>query len=161
MDLPELKKRLTEIESELDSGAFVSFATVPTPGGDLRVVVTDRLRKACRKGKIWKSPAMLTALKNAQYGLDRNRSRSRGGSDGIFLLDRTFHPPNEMMRKLFDRFLDKPDPLVALLMSRLKVRLDDLIPVRVVSHHMRLLGVLVERPEATLVLVDYDDTKDA
>jgi hypothetical protein len=125
------------------------------------LVVSDRLRRACRKGKVWKSNAMLTALKNAAYGLDRDHARSRGGADGVFMLDRDFRPANEMMRKIFDRFLDKPNPLVAQIAARYGAPLAALLPVRVVSHHMRLLGVCIESGDGKrLVLVDYDDTKD-
>ena len=66
----------------------------------------------------------------------------------------------EFVDSNFDRFLDKPDPLLAVRVSRLAVSTDDLLAVRVVSHHMRLLGVLVERENAShLVVVDYDYTK--
>ncbi|TGN99759.1 hypothetical protein PN36_33795 [Candidatus Thiomargarita nelsonii] len=43
------------------------------------------------------------------YGFDEKQARSRGGADGIFLLDRHFTPKNEMMKKLFDGFLDQPN----------------------------------------------------
>lgn len=159
MELSALKKRLSDIEDDLDNEPMLELCRFETPGRTVVVWVTDRFRRSCRKGKVWKSNAMLTALKNAQYGLDRTRPRSRGGTDGVFLLDRGFRPPNEMMRKIFDRFLDKPDPFVAVLASRLATSAEDLVPVRVVSHHMRLLGVLVEQEDASqLVLVDYDDT---
>ena len=103
---------------------------------------------------------MLTALKNAAYGLDRERTRSRGGADGIFLLDRDYRPANEMMRKIFDRFLDKPDPLVAVIAERYRVSPEAMLPVRVVSHHMRLLGVFIDAGDRVqIVLIDYDDTK--
>ncbi len=66
-----------------------------------------------------------------------------------------------MMRKVFDRFLDKPDPLVASITTAFGVSPDVLAPVRLVSHHLRLIGVLVTRGNAAqLVLVDYDDTKE-
>jgi hypothetical protein len=38
---------------------------------------------------------------------DERQARSAGGRDGIFAMGRTFRPANEMMTKLFDRFLDK------------------------------------------------------
>ena len=42
----------------------------------------------------------------------------------------------------------------------LETNLKDLLPVRLVSHHMRLLGLLKKNNQAdVLVLVDYDDTK--
>ena len=157
--LSELKTRITEIEATLESAPLVELCRFETPTGPLIVWLTDRIRESCRRGRIWKSPAMLTALKNARYGLDRARARSRGGADGVFVLDRDFQPPNEMMRKLFDRFLDKPDPLVEVLVSRFGTPVETFVPVRVVSHHMRLLGVLVQDEEVSqLVIVDYDDT---
>jgi len=160
MELLTLKTQLSQIEAELDKAPVVELCRFDVSGGKVVVWITHRLRRSCRRGKVWKSNAMLTALKNARYGFDRTRPRSRGGADGVFLLDRGFQPPNEMMRKLFDRFLDKPDPLVAVIASRFAVRAEDLVAVRVVSHHMRLLGVLVEGDRAShLVLVDYDDTE--
>ncbi len=156
MDLAELEERLDAIED----AEIAELVTFPTPFGAVTVWITARLRKACRKRKIWKSPGMLTALKNAAYGLDPARQRSRGGADGIFLLDRAFRPENEMMRKVFDRFLDKPDPLVSTIAATFSVVPTALTPVRLVSHHLRLLGVLATQGTAAqLVLVDYDDTE--
>ncbi|WP_035604749.1 hypothetical protein [Haloferula sp. BvORR071] len=66
-----------------------------------------------------------------------------------------------MMRKIFDRFLDKPDPLAGILSAKFGVAIGDFVAVRIVSHHMRLLGVMVKREGiSNLALVDYDDTKD-
>lgn len=162
MEPSELKQRLTAIETDLDRLPVVKLGTFDTPTGSITVALTDRLRKRCRKGRVWKSSAMLTALKNVRYGFDPQRARSRGGADGIFLLDRDFRPANAMMRKIFDRFLDRPDPLVAVLAEWLSVRADALVPVRVVSHHLRLLGVLAQRADGQgLALVDYDDSDGA
>jgi predicted RecB family endonuclease len=59
---------------------------------------------------------------------------------------------------LFDRYLDRADSGAQELAQTLGVELARFLPVRVVSHHMRLLGVLHRSEEAdTLVLVDYDD----
>ena len=110
MDLTEVKQRLSATEKELKNQDVVKFAMFETPYGELIVNITGRLRHQCRKGKVWKSNAMLTALKNAAYGFNKNSSKSRGGADGIFLLDRGHRPRNMMMKKMFDRFLDKPDP---------------------------------------------------
>ena len=159
MDLAALKAGLAAVEASLANEPVVELERFATPQGSMVVSITDRLRKLCRKGKVWKSNAMLTALKNVQYGLDPARPRSRGGSDGVFLLDRGFKPPNAMMRKLFDRFRDKPDPLVVVLATRLAARAEEFVPGRVVSHAMRLLGILVQREDVTnLALVDYDDS---
>jgi hypothetical protein len=96
-------------------------------------------------------------LKNAASGYDEQKARGVGGRDGIFLLDRAFRPANEMMRKLFDRFFDNPTSGATELAAALGVPLVALLPVRLVSHHLRLLGVLARRSDADwLVLVDCD-----
>ena len=100
---------------------------------------------------------MLAALTNASYGFDPASPRSRGGADGLFLVDRTFKPPNSMMAKLFVQFIDKPDPLVPALVRQFGAPLEEWIPVRLVSHHLRLLGVLVRAQDrCCLILVDHD-----
>ncbi len=103
---------------------------------------------------------MLTALKNAAYGFDERQSRSLGGRNGIFIIDRDFHRPNEMMAKLFDRFLDRRGSGAQELADALATPLPHLLPVRLVSHHMRLLGVLARKADGDwLVLVDCDRTE--
>ena len=160
MDLAEAKQKLNQVDKSLIDESLAIFEEFDTPYGVLRVFITDRLRRKCRKGKIWKSSAMLTALKNAAYGFDVTAARSRGGVDGIFQIDRAHKPVNSMMKKLFDQFLDKPDPLVAILLDFMDLPIDHWFPVRLVSHHMRLLGILsLTYDHAQLVLVDYDNEK--
>ncbi len=160
MDLIEAKRRLVDIEGELPEHEIVEFAAFQTPYECLTVSVTDRLRRRCRKGGMWKSKGMLTALKNSAYGYNPDVVRSRGGADGIFLLDRGHRPANSMMKKMFDRFLDKPDLLATTISRQLDVEVSDLLPVRLVSHHMRLLGVMAyNKEESHLVLIDYDNEK--
>ena len=160
MDLAEAKALITGSEHELPQQAFVVIHTFERDGRELRLALTDRLRKSCRRGRVWKSKALLTAIKNAQYGFDASHARSPGGSDGIFVLTRDHRPPNNMMRKVFDRFLDRPDSGSQAIAAALHCTPSSLIPVRLVSHHMRLLGVVHRSGEGdTLVLVDYDDTK--
>ena len=66
-----------------------------------------------------------------------------------------------MMKKLFAQFLDKPDPLLETLTAYLQTPDSEWFAVRLVSHHLRLLGVLsTSTPRDRLVLVDYDDEKD-
>ena len=158
MTLIEAKTTIERIEGSLSALPFVVAHTFSIDGRSLHVAITDRLRRRCRKGRAWKSPAFLTAFKNAQYGFDPNRAHSPGGADGIFVLTRGHRPANAMMTKIFDRFLDKPDSGAAEIADYLGVELQSLIPVRLVSHHLRLLGCLHrgERDD-TLVLVDYDD----
>ncbi|MDB5035804.1 MAG: hypothetical protein JWQ98_3045 [Chlorobi bacterium] len=160
MTLTEARDILEAIEPALPSAPFVTAHTFARDGRALHLALTERFMRRTRKGRVWKSGPLLTALKNAAYGFDEDRARSTGGSDGIFLLDRSFTPRNEMMRKIFDRYLDKPGSGATDVAEHLKASPDDLLAVRLVSHHMRLLGVLHRtRDEDWLVLVDYDDTK--
>lgn len=160
MDLRTAKNKITEIESQLAEAPFLAFGSFTRDGRVLHVSLTERLRRRCRKVGVWKSKEFLTALKNVEYGIDEKRLRSRSGLDGIFLLDRDFKPENEMIRKLFDRYIDKPHSGVNEVAKSLGVKADSLIGVRVVSHHMRLLGVLSRGENKDwLVLVDFDNTK--
>lgn len=116
-----------------------------------------RLKKRALKNRVWKSKSMLKALKNAAYGFDEKQARSRGGTDGIFLLDRHFIPKNEMMKKLFEGFLDQPNSEVMDIATVLSVEPSVFLPVRLVSHDLRLLGVLYRaEKEDWLILVDCD-----
>jgi hypothetical protein len=153
----EAKDRLKAIEPALAAAPFVEFHGFEREGRTLHVALTERLRKAARKEGVWRSREMFASLKNAAYGFQEHQARSAGGRDGIFLLDRSFRPANEMMHKLFDRFLDKPDSGAEELATALETSLAELLPVRLVSHHLRLLGVLArgERDD-WLVLVDCD-----
>jgi hypothetical protein len=157
MELGEAKERLKAIESELETSPFVVFHTFERSGRLLHLALTARFEKCARKEGVWRSREMFATLKNAAYGFDEKHARNTGGRDGIFLLDRDFLPPNEMMRKLFDRFLDKSGSGAAELANVLGVSQAELLPVRLVSHHMRLLGVLACKADADwLVLVDCD-----
>ena len=157
MELAEAKERLKEVEGSLDDAPFVLFHTFDGGARPLHVALTGLLRKHARKAGVWRSREMLATLKNAAYGFDERRARSVGGRDGLFLLDRDFRPPNEMMRKLFDRFLDHPGSAAPTLAAALGVPVTELLPVRLVSHHLRLLGVLARREDGDwLVLVDCD-----
>lgn len=160
MTLQEAKDKIALIENDLNDKPFVVLHTFERNQRRLYLALTERLRKKARKGRIWKSAAFLTALKNAEYGFDEKQSRSIGGADGVFLLDRTFRPVNAMMRKIFDQFLDKPDSGAHDIAQQLGLTIDELKAVRLVSHHLRLLGVLGRKDsEDWLILVDYDDTK--
>ena len=157
MEPAEMKSRLKAIEGELPGAAFVPFHTFTREGRALHICLTERLRKHARKEGVWRSREMFATIKNAAYGFDERHARSVSGRDGVFLLDRTFTPANEMMRKLFDRFLNKPGSGAEELADALGVTLSELLPVRLVSHHLRLLGVLAHKPDADwLVLVDCD-----
>jgi len=157
VDLAEAKARLKVVEGQLADAPFVEFHAFAREGRTLHLALTARLRKTARKEGVWHSRGMIATLKNGAYGYDERQARSVGGRDGIFLLDRTFRPANVMMHKLFDRFLDNPGSGAEELAAALGVPLAQLLPVRLVSYHLRLLGVLARREAADwLVLVDCD-----
>lgn len=157
MELADSKDKVKAIEGLLTDAPFVVFHTFVCEGRALQFALTERLRKAARKEGVWRSREMLVTLKNAAYGFNDQHARSVGGRDGIFVVDRTFRPANEMMAKLFGRFLDKPGGGAEELATAVGVSLAELLPVRLVSHHLRLLGVLARKQDADwLILVDCD-----
>lgn len=157
MEPAQAKEKLKALEGTLADVPFAEFHVFEREGRRLHVAVTALLHKCARKEGAWRSREMLATLKNAAYGFDETQARSVGGRDGIFLMDRNFRPPNEMMRKLFDQFLDRPGSGAEEAAAALGVAVGELLPVRLVSHHMRLLGVLARREgEDWLVLVDCD-----
>ena len=160
MEIKDLRYKLTEIETLLPDSVFVSLNTFERNGKRLGLYLTKRFYHECKKGRVWKNLQMLTALKNARYGFDEKQAMSPGGFDGIFLLTRTHKPKNQMMKKMFDQYIDKPKSGADEVAKALKTSLERLLPVRLVSHHIRLLGLLKQGAEEdTLVLVDYDNTK--
>ena len=151
---------MAQAEVGLANATFVVVHEFERDGRPLTLAITDRLRRTCKKARVWQSKPLLTALKNAEYGFDPNHLHSSGGADGLFLLTRDFRPRNEMMKKLFDRYLDKMGSGAELIADEMRVPLAELLPVRLVSHHMRLLGLLRHADGGDfLVLVDFDDTK--
>jgi len=159
MTLEEWKQKVAGVENRFAGEPFVHLHTVERGARPLQIALTERLRHRARRERRWKSVPFLTALKNVEYGFDETKARSLGGADGIFLLDRGFAPRNEMVRKLFDRYLDRPGSGVDEVAATLGARREQLLAARVVSHHMRLLGVLWRGPSADwLVLVDLDDS---
>jgi len=157
MQIAEAKEKLMEAETGLAGGTISLFHEFERDGRNLRVYITPRFVRGTKKGRVWKSKEMLTALKNASYGLDPDHARSRGGRDGVFLLDRAHTPVNEMMRKIFDRFLDKHGSGAEEIAASLGVPLRELAAVRLVSHHIRLLGVVSRGDDSDLlVLLDWD-----
>lgn len=160
MNLDEAKQKVATIAPDLADAPFVVLHTFERNRRLLHLALTERFYRACRKGKVWQSQAFLTAIKNAEYGFDPHLARSRGGRDGIFLLDRSYTPKNPMMAKLFDRYLDVPERGVDRIAKALGTEVDHLQAARLVSHHLRLLGVVWQDTAADwLVLVDYDDSK--
>lgn len=160
MTLEQARVAVDAVEDCLSNHVYAVAHTFERNGRRLNLAVTERLPNACRKGRIWKSKPFLTAFKNGERGFDPIRAHSPGGSDGIFVLTRNHRPANAMMTKIFTRFLDKPGSEAMDIIKGLGTTPDDVVPVRLVSHHMRLLGLLHKGDnEDTLVLVDYDDSK--
>jgi hypothetical protein len=159
MRLHEARSLIERAEARLSREFIVNVGEFDRDGRHLEVYLTQRFFHQCRRGRVWKSKAFLTAFKNLAYGFDERLARSAGGRDGIFLLDRSYLPRNEMMRKIFDRYLDKPGSGAEEVARLLSTTTDALYAVRVVSHHMRLLGVMHRSAQTdAVVLVDYDDT---
>ena len=157
MKLRETRARVRKIEVRLAQELTVRFHTFERNGRRLHVSLTDRLRKNAEKEALWRSRELAVTLNNAAYGYDEMMPRSGSGRDGIFLMDRSFRPVSPMMRKLFDGFLDKKGSGAQEIAADLSTSVADLLPVRLVSHHMRLLGVLHRADDVdSLILVDCD-----
>lgn len=71
-----------------------------------------------------------------------------------------YRPANAMMRKLFDRFLDRDGSGAQDLLAAMGAGLDQVVPVRLVSHHLRLLGLLQRGPQRDLLVLVDDDTRE-
>lgn len=160
--LEALKTQLRTIQHQLPEHVMLTLMVCTREEHTLHVHLTQRFYKRARKAKMWASKGMLTALKNASYGFDPSNARSRGGADGLFLLDRHFTPANTMMKLMFDGFLDKETQLIEDFAEHLDVPTSAFQAARLVSHHTRLLGLLVQLETYThFILVDLDHTKRA
>lgn len=159
MNLEELKKRIKGLESQIKEKLITWISADTINNRQMHVGLTPMLIKKCRKGKVWNGKEFLITLKNFKYGFDETRKRSSGGYDGIFMMDRNFRPYNSMQKKLFDQFIDKPGTEYKNIITHLGADATNIIPVRLVSHHMRLLGILCRSDQDYLVLVDYDNEK--
>jgi hypothetical protein len=154
-ELAALRAEIEAVEGRLAEEAFVTLRPVVRDGRAMHVVLTQRFHRLARRARLWRSTALVVTLKNAGYGFDPGRARSVGGRDGIFLLDRGVDGP--MTRKVFGRFLDRADSGAAELAEHLGTTVDRLQAVRLVSHHLRLLGVLHRgASEDRLAIVDFD-----
>jgi hypothetical protein len=156
-EIEQLEEELREIEPRLADLPYVLLRTFERNGRLLHRCVTDRLRRRAQRERVWGTRAMLGTVANAAHGFDEQRARSLRGRDGIFLLDRAHRPANAMMRKMFGGYLDRPDSGADAVAAALEVERTSLLPVRLVSHHLRLLGVFACKPDADfLILVDCD-----
>lgn len=160
MNIEETRQKLDACESKLNYEELVEFATFETGETKLQLYLSATFKRNCKKKKIWKSKAFFITLKNAKYGLDPLGARSRGGKDGVFMLDRNFSPKNTMQKKIFDQFIDKPSSSFYQIVQELHLSTDKIKAVRIVSHHMRLLGIYQRIKDVdTIVLVDFDNSK--
>lgn len=160
MELREIRTRVEAIETQLGCAPFVELASFRREEGALRIALTDRFRRQAERAGVWCSDGMLKNLLQAGHGLRKDRMRSLGGDDGIFVLDRNFRPENVMMRRIFGEFLDRRPAELESILGRLGCSLDHLKAVRVVSHHLRLLGIVAACDlDEWLILVDVDPTK--
>ena len=72
----EIKSAITDAEAMLPREGFVIACSFERNGRVLRVGITERFRKACKKGRVWKSKPFLATFKNAEYGFDETHARS-------------------------------------------------------------------------------------
>ena len=159
MEIAEIRSLLEDIDERLDSENIVLFDRFIRNDTAIDLYLTSYLKRNLKKGRRWKSKEFCQTLKNAEYGFDTNTAMSRGGKDGIFLITREFKPKNPMMEKVFDRFIDKAESGVEIVLARFGVRRENLKAVRLVSHHMRLLGLSIKTPTGqAVVLIDYDQS---
>ncbi|MDC0670560.1 hypothetical protein [Nannocystis radixulma] len=154
-ELAELREALDAAEARFTADEFVELPAAERDGRTIRVVLTRRFYRLARRARIWRGAALVITLKNARYGFDPNRARSLGGRDGVFLLDRGID--NSMTRKIYGQFFDRTYSGAAEVAAFLSATLAELQAIRLVSHHMRLLGVLYRGTSADwLVIVDFD-----
>lgn len=65
-----------------------------------------------------------------------------------------------MQRKIFDQFIDKENSGFKEILKKLGFPKNKINAIRVVSHHMRLLGIhFAGKDSDIIVLVNYDNTK--
>ncbi|MEI7492599.1 MAG: hypothetical protein WCK92_14455 [Bacteroidota bacterium] len=161
LKLDELKLRVKVIAEELESNEISKVDEFIVNGFSYKLYFTKTFFRNCKKNKIWNTPGFLTALKNTKYGFNRETPRSIGGKDGIFVLDRYHKPKNSMQHKIFDRLIDNPDSKLKFYLRSLGLPITNTIAIRIVSHHLRLLGILVEKDSIyNLVLLDCDNEKE-
>lgn len=160
MDIKQTKQRIIEIENDLKNKGIIEFNRAMVNGRSQITYITSLLKKNCKKKRVWKSKEFLITLKNINYGIDNSNFRSKSGKDGIFILDRNYLPKNEMQRKIFDQFIDKENSDFKEILKELDLPENRLNAIRVVSHHMRLLGIhFAGKDSDIIVLVNYDNTK--
>lgn len=157
MQIENIKSRLSALEDELAESLLVSYEDFEVNGKSFKVYLSRSLRKRARKARVWKTNEFCITLRNVKYGLDPDSAKSKGGRDGVYLLDRDFKPANEMQKRIFDQFIDKQNSDYATIVDALKLSHERIRAVRVVSHHMRLLGIChTGKEEDILVIVDVD-----
>lgn len=145
------------MDNELSKSLIVSYEDFVVNGKPFKVYLSGSLKKHARKARVWKTNEFCLTLRNVKYGLDQNSTKSKGGRDGVYLLDRNFRPANEMQKRIFDQFIDKPSSDYAAIVDALELAHERVRAVRVVSHHMRIVGIHhSSSTEDILVLVDVD-----
>lgn len=160
MEISEAKKKVDESEELLKTEIIAEIDRREVNDRTLVTFISNDLMKKCKKGKLWKSQQFYITLKNIKYGLEQNQMRSVSGRDGIFLVDRDYKPKNSMQTKIYDRFIDNESSAFESIVERLSLDKRMIKGVRVVSHHLRLLGILDRKiNEDVIVLVDFDNEK--
>ena len=159
-ELKELLALAATNIGELPEGGMRSVCVFSRDDHEIEVRIIPSFVRSCRRQREWLTKRLLATMLNVRYGYDAQNSRSRGGRDGIFRVDREHRPKNSMIRELHDRFLNDPEGAAQEVGDGLGTSTGNLLAVRVVSHHMRLLGVLkLGTTKSVLVLIGVDRTK--
>lgn len=157
LQIEDVKSRLAVLESDLTASLLVHYEDFTVNQRSYRVYLCQKLMKQARKNRVWKSKEFCITLRNVKYGLEQDSARSRGGRDGIYLLDQNFKPYNDMQRRIFDQFINNPASDFIAITKELDLSTAHIKAVRVVSHHMRIVGIYHTGVETdTLALVDVD-----
>jgi len=162
LSIKDLKQRLKDLGKPIYKNGITALSH--NEENHTWVYITEDFVRKCKKAKIWNTPAFLSTLRNCWYGIDVKKMKSPGGKDGIFVIDRNYKPKNEMQRKIFDQFIDKENSLFKIACLYFDKKEEDAIAVRIVSHHMRLLGIMFRDTNQShtanlILLVDFDKTK--
>lgn len=104
--IEELKSTLKALSKDMVEKSIILLDSYEINNKKYNLYLTNQFYRNCKKGKVWLNNDFLITLKNAKYGIDKDNMRSKGGKDGIYLVDRKFQPKNLMQTKIYDRFID-------------------------------------------------------
>lgn len=167
LSLEQLKNNLkamlaSEAGNRTDAAFLELTGDIDGQPFQLAVRLSPSFLQSVRKNRLQGQAALYNAYGNLKYGYDPVRAASPGGKDGIFNVSSDYRPRNEMVAKLYDRYLHTDRGEREL--RQYFARPSEAQGVRVVCHGVRLLGFMDVREQCgtlieKLVLVDVDVNK--